>query len=85
MIEGAEGEADVGSGFDDIAGLDRRAGLGEEVEKPVRAELGVGGRCDLGRMGEVAQVTRSHPVLMVISLAGVLTMGFLTALRLFGI
>lgn len=37
------------------------------------------------RMGEVAQVTRSHPVLMVISLAGVLTMGFLTALRLFGI
>jgi hypothetical protein len=37
------------------------------------------------RMGEVAQITRIHPVLMVISLTGVLTLAFLTGLRLFGI
>ena len=37
------------------------------------------------RLGEVAPVTRTHPILMVTSLAGVLTLGFLAALRVFGI
>lgn len=37
------------------------------------------------RMGEVAPITRLHPILMVISLTGVLTQGILTLLRVFGI
>ena len=52
------GEAGLTRGFDDIAWLDRRAGGGEEGKKPVRAELGVGGRRDLWRLGEVAQAGR---------------------------
>ncbi len=49
--EGAAGEAGLARGFDDVAGLDRRAGLGEGGKKPVRAEPGVRGRPDLGRLG----------------------------------
>ena len=43
-IEGAAGEAGLVRGLDDVAGLDRLAGRGEKVEKPVRAEPEVGGR-----------------------------------------
>lgn len=44
-VEGAPREASVAGRPDDVGGLDRVSGLGEELEEPTRAEV------ELGRLG----------------------------------
>ena len=61
-VEGAPREAGVAGGPDDVGGLDRLSGLGEEVEEPARAEVELA-RLGLGLdKGGVAQGGDGHVV-----------------------